>query len=81
MLEIDKLLRKDELNSVLVNSVHDSVVLDVHPSEVKAVLNIIKYVNKNLKNIIETTYNMDMNVPLLLEAKMGDNWLDVKDVD
>jgi DNA polymerase I-like protein with 3'-5' exonuclease and polymerase domains len=44
-------------------------------------LNIIKYVNKNLKNIIETTYNMDMNVPLLLEAKMGDNWLDVKDVD
>jgi DNA polymerase I-like protein with 3'-5' exonuclease and polymerase domains len=81
LLEIDKLLKKDELKSVLVNSVHDSVVLDVHPSEVKAVLNIIKYVNKNLKNIIETTYNMDMNVPLLLEAKMGDNWLDVKDVD
>ena len=81
LLEIDKLLRKDELKSVLVNSVHDSVVLDVHPSEVEAVLNIIKYVNKNLKNIIETTYDMDMNVPLLLEAKMGDNWLDVKDVD
>jgi DNA polymerase I-like protein with 3'-5' exonuclease and polymerase domains len=81
LLEIDKLLKKDELKSVLVNSVHDSVVLDVHPSEVEAVLNIIKYVNKNLKNIIETTYDMDMNVPLLLEAKMGDNWLDVKDVD
>jgi DNA polymerase I-like protein with 3'-5' exonuclease and polymerase domains len=60
--------------------VHDSVVLDVHPAEVDKVLNIIRQVNKNLKIIIESYYDIDVNVPMLLESKIGDNWLDVKDV-
>ena len=33
LLEIEKRLKNDKLKSVLVNSVHDSVVLDVHPAE------------------------------------------------
>jgi DNA polymerase I-like protein with 3'-5' exonuclease and polymerase domains len=65
---------------MLVNSVHDSVVLDVHPAEVDKVLNIIRQVNKNLKIIIESHYDIDVNVPMLLESKIGDNWLDVRDV-
>jgi hypothetical protein len=55
-------------------------VLDVHPAEVDKVLNIIRQVNKNLKIIIESYYDIDVNVPMLLESKIGDNWLDVKDV-
>jgi len=73
-------LEIDNLNSMLVNSVHDSVVLDIHPAEVDKVLNIIRQVNKNLKIIIESHYDIDVNVPMLLESKIGDNWLDVKDV-
>jgi DNA polymerase I-like protein with 3'-5' exonuclease and polymerase domains len=77
-LEIETRLKG--YKSMLVNSVHDSVVLDVHPAEVKDVLGIIESVNKNLKNIVESYYDIDVNVPLLLESKIGDNWLDVKDV-
>ena len=73
-------MRIDNLKSMLVNSVHDSVVLDVHPAEVDKVLNIIRQVNKNLKLIIESHYDIDVNVPMLLESKIGDNWLDVADV-
>ena len=80
LLEIEKLLEIDNLNSMLVNSVHDSVVLDVHPAEVDKVLNIIRQVNKNLKIIIESHYDIDVNVPMLLESKIGNNWLDTKDV-
>ena len=80
LLEIEKLLEIDNLNSMLVNSVHDSVVLDIHPAEVDKVLNIIRQVNKNLKIIIESHYDIDVNVPMLLESKIGDNWLDVRDV-
>ena len=80
LLEIEKLLEIDGLKSMLVNSVHDSVVLDVHPAEVNKVLGIINQVNKNLKAIIEDHYDIDVNVPMLLESKIGDNWLDVKDV-
>ena len=29
---------------------------------------------------INRKFNIDFNVPLLLEAKIGNNWLDTKDV-
>ena len=80
LLEIEKRLDQKDLKSMLVNTVHDSVVLDVHPLEEKDVLGIIKDVNNNLKKIIENYYDIDVNVPMLLESKIGDNWLDVKDV-
>ena len=78
LIELDARLEK--MQSGIVNSVHDSVVLDVHPAEVEQVLNVIRQVNKNLKMIIESHYDIDVNVPMLLESKIGDNWLDVKDV-
>ena len=53
MLEIET--RLNGYKSMLVNSVHDSVVLDVHPLEERDVLNIIDSVNSNLKNIVEMT--------------------------
>jgi len=78
LLEIET--RLNGYKSMLVNSVHDSVVLDVHPLEEKDVLRIIDDVNKSSKSIVESYYDIDVNVPLLLESKIGDNWLDVKDV-
>ena len=78
LLEIDKRLK--DLQSCLVNSVHDSAVIDIHPNEEKEVLNVIDDINANLGVIINKYYGVEMNVPLLLEAKMGPNWLDTKDV-
>ena len=80
LLEIEKRLEIDEMQSLLVNTVHDSVVLNVHPAEETQVLGIIKEINNNLSNIIESYYDIDVNVPMLLEAKIGNNWLDTVDV-
>ena len=77
-MEIDKEL--DKYNSCVVNTVHDSIVIDIHPHETEDVLNIIRNMNKTLNNLINMTFKIDFNVPLLLEAKIGDNWLDTKDV-
>jgi DNA polymerase I-like protein with 3'-5' exonuclease and polymerase domains len=60
--------------------VHDSVVLDVHPEEIKQVIYLIKEINNELKQLIESHFAIKFDVPLLLEAKIGDNWLDTKDV-
>ena len=78
LMEIDKAL--DKYNSCVVNTVHDSIVIDIHPHETEDVLNIIRNMNKTLNNLIDMTFKIDFNVPLLLEAKIGDNWLDTKDV-
>ena len=64
----------------MVNTVHDSIVIDVHPSEEDVVLNIIRDTNKSLINMINLEFSIQFDVPLLLEAKMGSNWLDTKDV-
>ena len=68
------------MKSCVVNSVHDSIVIDVHPEEEKQVLWIIKSTNKELPNLIALRWGIDFNVPLLLESKIGENWLDTKDV-
>ena len=78
LMEIDKAL--DKYNSCVVNTVHDSIVIDIHPHETEDVLNIIRNMNKTLNNLIDMTFKIDFNVPLLLDAKIGDNWLDTKDV-
>ena len=68
------------LQSCVVNTVHDSMVVDVHPDETQQVLDIITYLNNNINDLVEETYGVVMNVPLLLEAKIGPNWLDTVDV-
>ena len=78
LLHIDKLL--DTMKSCVVNTVHDSIVIDVHPDEEKAVIEVINSTNRDLPSLITTRWGIVFNVPLLLESKIGDNWLDVKDV-
>jgi DNA polymerase I-like protein with 3'-5' exonuclease and polymerase domains len=68
------------MKSCIVNSVHDSIVIDVHPDEEKQVIKVIDDTNKALPELITTRWGVVFNVPLLLEAKIGPNWLDVKDV-
>jgi DNA polymerase I-like protein with 3'-5' exonuclease and polymerase domains len=78
LIEIER--RLWDMQSCVVNSVHDSVVIDVHPDETEEVIQIIKDMNNNLNGLVEEAYGVTMNVPLLLEAKLGPNWLENKDV-
>ena len=68
------------MQSCIVNTVHDSIVIDVHPNEKDKVLRIINAANDRLLAIVNKKWKLDFNVPLLLEAKIGPNWLDTKDV-
>jgi DNA polymerase I-like protein with 3'-5' exonuclease and polymerase domains len=68
------------MQSCIVNTVHDSIVIDVHPNEKDKVLRIIHAANDRLLAIVNKKWKLDFNVPLLLEAKIGPNWLDTKDV-
>ena len=78
LLHIDSLLKG--MQSCIVNSVHDSIVIDVHPDEEVQVIKVIDDTNKVLNELITLRWGIDFNVPLLLESKIGDNWLDTKDV-
>jgi len=72
--------RLEPMQSCLVNTVHDSTVIDIHPDEVDQVLGMVNDMNEGLTDLVESVYGIKMNVPLLLEAKIGPNWLDTVDV-
>ena len=78
LMDIDK--RLEEYESCVVNTVHDSIVIDIHPNEIDIVKSIIESTNNDMTNTINNHFNIDLNVPLLLEAKIGNNWLDMQDV-
>ena len=78
LLHIDNLL--EPMRSCIVNTVHDSIVIDVHPHEKDGVIDVINRTNRELSSLISKRWGITFNVPLLLEAKIGHNWLDTKDV-
>ena len=79
LLHIEELLTP--MKSCIVNTVHDSIVIDVHPDEERQVIEHIHKTNRELPNLIHQRWGVTFNVPLLLEAKIGSNWLDTKDVN
>jgi len=80
LIYIDKLMGVNQMQSCIVNTVHDSIVIDVHPNETEKVIKVIHRTNEILTALVNKRWNIDFNVPLLLEAKIGPNWLDTKDV-
>jgi DNA polymerase I-like protein with 3'-5' exonuclease and polymerase domains len=76
LLYMEELLESKQ--SCIVNTVHDSIVVDVHPKEEEYVVKIIESTNQSLHSLIFRQWGVDFNVPLLLEAKIGNNWLDTK---
>ena len=69
-----------QLKSIVVNSVHDSFIIDVHPTEVKDVTNIIKIIEGNLVSLMRTRWGIKFNVPLKLDMKIGNSWLEQTDI-
>ena len=78
LLWIETLLKGKK--SCIVNTVHDSIVIDVHPEEEDHVLWAIEDCSINMSLHIHHHFGIRINVPLLLESKIGNNWLDIKDV-
>ena len=78
LMDIDR--RLNGYKSCVVNTVHDSIVIDVHPDEIEVVKSVIEYTNKDMSSTINKHFSINLNVPLLLEAKIGNNWLDTKEI-
>ena len=73
-------IKEKGLKSIIINTVHDSVVLDVHPDDKDIIIDVIKTGFKNVKDSLLTRYDRELNVPLDFEIKKGKNWLDLSTV-
>ena len=80
-INIYKLMKDKGVKSLLVNTVHDSIVADVYPGEEDVMSDIFNQGTADVIPVLKQYYKIDFNVPLDTELKIGNNWLDMKEVN
>lgn len=78
IIELRRLLRLTKLRSLIILTVHDSIVFDVYPGEQDQISSLINEAFSNIPRILKERYGIILNVPLGWESKAGTNWLNMK---
>jgi DNA polymerase-1 len=69
MLKVDAALKKEGLQTQMIMQVHDELLFEAPKAEVKRASEIIKR---------EMEAAAELDVPLIVEIGVGDNWMDAK---
>jgi DNA polymerase I-like protein with 3'-5' exonuclease and polymerase domains len=75
-----KMMRDKGVKSLLINTVHDSIVVDAHPDEIELMTDLLDKATRNVIDSLYDFYKVEFNVPLDTELKIGDNWLEMNEV-
>jgi len=79
-IKIYKLMNEQKVKSLLINTVHDSIVADVYPEEEAVMSRIFDEGTASVIPAMQEYYGINFNVPLDTEIKMGYDWLNMKEV-
>jgi len=80
LVVLHKALKDSDLQSVICNTVHDSIVMDVYPGEEKQCIEIMAKSMLCIPQETERRYGVRYDMPVGIELKMGKNWLDLEEV-
>lgn len=75
-----KLLKRLNLKSKIILTVHDSIEIDCHPDELEICVNILKEGMLSVKDECLRRYQYELKIPLEVELKAGPNWLELKEI-
>ena len=80
LINLRKVLLDKGMQSVICNTVHDSIVLDVYPEEEKEAVDILTESMLSIKSEAKKRYDIDYDMPIGIELKMGKDWLNMNNV-
>lgn len=63
---------------LLVNTVHDSVLIDCRPEYVRKCCLLVKNSMESVVGRLKERFNIDFDLPLKIEIKVGSSWADMK---
>ena len=70
---------KDMLrDTLMVNTVHDSILFDVKPEVLHTSKNIVEKILNETPAYIEERFGIEIDIPMTCEVTYGTNWLDMK---
>lgn len=68
-------LKERQLNSFIINLVHDSVIVEEDPDEDEVVGNLLeRCLSKDVRGFMNTLIKFDINYPLDVDQKIGTHW-------
>lgn len=82
-IAVHRLIReaqKSGLKSLLILTVHDSLVCDVYPGEEETMVEIMQRGMLSIPELCKEFYDLDFEYPIQVEGKIGPNWLDTKEI-
>ena len=71
--------RSMDLKSLLVLTVHDSIVVDVYPGELQLVFEALNWAMNDIAEEIKERWDYTMVLPLRSEVSVGKTWGDLQD--
>ena len=80
-INIFNMMKRFKLKSKLINTVHDSIVVDTVEDEIDDVKWCLFKGCEEVIDSLKKRYNIDFNVPLDTDLKMGYDWLNLKEVE
>lgn len=81
MLLLHRYMKLHKVKSLLINTVHDSVVVDVYPGEEQLMCRLMYDAFMAVPQELFRRYRVRFKTPLEVELKLGPNWLTMKEVD
>ena len=79
-VRLNNIMKYNKVESVLINQVHDSLVVDCYPGEETRMIEIMAEAMLGVVDELKERFNYTMYVPLAIEIKKGENWLDMETV-
>lgn len=73
-----KAMQKARLKSLMILTVHDSIVFDAHKSELKQLAKIILHIFKNMDKYMSSYFNLNWNVKITGEIEKGTSYGNTK---
>ena len=66
---------------LLINTVHDSVVFDIHNDVLELAISVIKVTMESAPEYIKQTFGFNFPLPLKVGMSYGPNWMEQSEVD
>ena len=76
---LHKQLKERGLKSLVINTVHDSVIVDCHPDEIEEVKQIAPTCLVKAQDEAEKRFGLEKFIPLEVEMSIGKNWMEQED--
>ena len=83
LIKLHKRLReliKQGVQSLLINTVHDSLVMDVHPQEKEQMVDLMKECMLCISEECKVRYDLVFDMPIDIELKIGRDWLNLEEI-